>query len=209
MTRLTHTPCPVAHMVARSHGNATQAHPPCKLAKPCQQTTRADELQPGATRSEQLFDWPSMLSAARLHDEACLVHNSLRQNRVAYSDYSGIACHRVALRLRFFGLTSRVATRTCIRSHLVFARSCNTRACQHRVLRNMGQLFGGGQSCVCHGLEDRLISGARTWLDSATPSRGSAMSERAAAYRTMIAWLMDNRPWVFQYCSHYVVHIKA
>ncbi|CAE7249489.1 unnamed protein product [Symbiodinium natans] len=68
----------------------------------------------------------------------------------------------------------------------------------------------GNRTCVFSDINDRLPATAVMMLDSMLPNSKMSREDTARAYADMLAWLQDNRSWVFPAgaTSHCLVHEK-
>ena len=89
------------------------------------------------------------------------------------------------------------------------ARFCDIGSLQQTVLSHISAMCGN-RTCVFSDINDRLPATAVMMLDSMLPNSKMSREDTARAYADMLAWLQDNRSWVFPAgaTSHCLVHEK-
>ena len=150
---------------------------------------------PGPSTREELHRWPATNAAALCNSaaRACRLRANTLRRICVYSDYSGMCSEKEAL-LKGFSAIKEHAGWGDTGNPFEFDRVCDIGVAQLKILCGMSK-DAGGTMCVLKDVLNRLHPIAHRHLHGQLPPADSDKQTSAAAFSSMLDWLLANRSW--------------
>ena len=155
-------------------------------------------LPPGPATLKELYLWPTTLARSLTCEEAARVRDLLKDGVIITSDYSGQDTYREALTVGLIAISQQHSL-DLDPELLRFVRSCDYAEAPRKVLSGLCRKLDpkGAKGCVLDCMNNRLVTEACRFLDSAQPEQHMSKQAKAAAYEEIGKWLDDNSSWIF------------